>query len=274
MGVAALVTLAEHLRATTPPVDIWFVANTAEEGIGDLRGMRAAVDHLQDRIGASVVLEGMGLGRIVHQALGSRRYRIVASAPGGHSWSQFGTPSAIHVLVQIADRIARLEVPVTPRTSFNIGRIQGGTSVNTIAENAWLELDLRSEDAAALEHVIEQVHTIARRFQTHAWQDRGVTVALELIGDRPVGEIAADHPLVRAAQDALLRAGLPVEAGDQRSSTDSNIPLSRGIPSVCVGVSLGGNAHRLDEWISTEEVVAGMQHLVYLTAAAADLLTV
>src|SRR5690606_30023757 len=105
---------------------IWLVANTGEEGLGDLRGMRAAVDRLASKVGAAIVIEGMGLGRIVHRGLGSRRYRITAHAPGGHSWSDFGTASAIHVLVQLAADLTRLRVPETPRTSYNIGRISGG----------------------------------------------------------------------------------------------------------------------------------------------------
>lgn len=264
-GVAALLTLADFLRETTPPVDIWFVANTGEEGLGDLRGMRAAVDRLQPQIGACIVVEGMGLGRIVHQALGSRRYRITVNAPGGHSWSAFGAPSAIHVLVQLAERLTRLEAPTQPRTTYNIGRINGGTSVNTIAENATLELDLRSESGATLDYIIDQVQAVVRRFQTPQWRQRGVTVTLESIGDRPTGEIAPAHPLVQAAERALVSAGVAVEPGERMSSTDANIPLSRGIPAVCVGITRGANAHRLDEWISTLEVAKGMQHLLLLT---------
>ena len=136
-GVAALLLLIETLkRLPTPPVDIWLVANSGEEGLGDLRGMRAAVDRLRSKIGACIVIEGMGLGRVVHQALGSRRFRISVNAPGGHSWSAFGSPSAVHVLVQLAAGLTRLDVPTHPRTTFNVGRISGGTSVNTIAQHA------------------------------------------------------------------------------------------------------------------------------------------
>lgn len=276
LGVAALLGLASAFEAHVLPCDVWFVANTGEEGLGDLRGMRVAFDHLQERlsgqggIGASIVIEGMGLGRIVHEALGSRRYRIAVQAPGGHSWSAFGSPSAIHVVAEIAAQIAHLEVPASPRTSFNIGRISGGTSVNTIAEQAWLELDLRSVDSGALARVIGAVESLVAGYQTGAWKDKGVQVTLEVIGDRPVGEIARDHPLVQLAARALEDVGVAVEGGDSRSSTDSNIPLSRGIPSVCVGVTRGGNAHRLDEWISTREITQGMKHLQLLTVYASE----
>lgn len=268
-GVAALLMIAECLRDTRPPADIWFIANTGEEGLGDLRGMRAAIDRLGDQVGACIVVEGMGLGRVVHQALGSRRYRVVTNAPGGHSWSAFGSPSAVHVLVQLAEKLTRLEAPPHPRTTFNIGRIGGGTSVNSIAESAWLELDLRSEQSATLDYVIDQVQGIVRRFQTAGWRQRGVVVNLETIGNRPTGEIADTHPLVRAAERALVAAGVAVEAGERMSSTDANIPLSRGIPAVCVGLTRGANAHRLDEWVSTLEMGKGLQHLLMLVGWAA-----
>jgi len=231
--------------------------------------MRAVFDRLADRVGACVVLEGMGLGRIVHMGLGSRRYRVVVTAPGGHSWSAFGSPSAVHLLVQIAEKLTRLDVPSHPRTTFNIGRIGGGTSINTIAESAWLELDLRSEEASALQHTIEQVTNIVRRFQTPAMKRQGVQVAMERIGNRPTGSIPANHPLVVAAERSLIAAGIPVEAGERMSSTDANVPLSLGIPAVCLGVTRGANAHRVDEWISTAELGQGMQHLAMVSMWAA-----
>ena len=265
-GVAALIALAEKLTTLpAPPSDIWLVANTGEEGLGDLRGMRSVIDRLQDRIGVSVVLEGMGLGRVVHRALGSRRYRISASAPGGHSWSDFGTASAIHSLVLLAAELVRIEVPRDPRTTFNLGRIHGGTSINTIAQGATLELDLRSEDGTALETLIEQVQNVVRGFQTSRWQDWGVQIDMETIGDRPSGAIGVKHPLVVAAGRALAAAGLTDTPDLRISSTDSNIPLSRGIPSVCVGITQGGNAHRLEEWIDPHWLGRGMQHLLLLT---------
>jgi acetylornithine deacetylase/succinyl-diaminopimelate desuccinylase-like protein len=269
-GVAGLLQIAEVMRdLPPPPVDVWFAANAGEEGLGDLCGMRAVVDQLRPQIGAAIVIEGMGLGRIVHRGLGSRRFRIVANAPGGHSWSAFGMPSAIHTIVQLADKLTHLDVPAYPRTTFNIGRINGGTSINSIAEHAWLELDLRSESTTALESVVAHTLSIVRRFQSHHWRERGVNVVAETIGDRPTGSIPADHPLVRLAEQALTAAGVEVESGERMSSTDANIPLSRGIPAVCVGITTGGNAHRMDEWISTPEMRPGMQHLLTLVWWAA-----
>lgn len=264
-GVASLLTLARVLKQLPPPpVDIWLVANSGEEGLGDLRGMRAAINRLEQRIGACVVIEGMGLGRVVHQALGSRRYRISVHAPGGHSWSAFGSPSAVHVLIQLAAGLTKLTVPSKPRTTFNIGKISGGTSVNTIAQYAELELDLRSEGSAELNNAIDQSLAIVKRYQSHAWTERGVIVKAEVIGDRPSGQIGEDHPLVAAAVACLKEYGIEFDPSMRMSSTDANVPLSRNIPAVCVGVTDGGNAHRTDEWIDTHPLAKGIQHLMAL----------
>ncbi|MBW7884416.1 MAG: M20/M25/M40 family metallo-hydrolase [Caldilineaceae bacterium] len=270
LGVAALLWLAETLKqGERLPTDIWLVANVGEEGNGDLRGMRAAVDRLADRVGAAIVIEGMGLSRVVHRALGSRRYAIRATAPGGHSWSDYGTASAIHALVQLAADVAQLRPPSTPRTTFNIGIIRGGTSINTIAQTAELELDLRSEEPAALNALVEEVQAIVSRYQTVRWQQAGVEVTTEIIGDRPGGGIADDHPLVLAAVQSLAAISVKPQLNMRISSTDANIPLSRGIPAVCVGITDGGNAHRTDEWIATQPVTRGMRHLLTLTRWAA-----
>jgi acetylornithine deacetylase/succinyl-diaminopimelate desuccinylase-like protein len=271
VGVAALLWLAEQLRTLPPPpVDIWLVANTGEEGNGNLRGMRAAMDRLQSVAGACIVLEGMGLSRIVHRALGSRRFRIVVKAPGGHSWSDFGAASAVHVLVQLAADLSRLKPPAVPRTTFNIGVIAGGTSVNTIAQHASLELDLRSEDPATLTGLVAQVQHVVARYQTSRWQQAGVHVMVEVIGDRPGGAVADDHPLVQAAFRSLTSLGIPPQGNMRISSTDANIPLSRGVPAVCIGITDGANAHRFDEWITPELLPKGMQHLMALTVWAAS----
>ena len=269
-GVAALLWLGKQLRQRQPAVDVWLVANTGEEGNGDLRGMRGAVDRLAGKLGASIVLEGMGLSRVVHRGLGSRRFRIEVSAPGGHSWSDFGAASAVHVLVQLAADLTRLKAPAQPRTTFNVGVIGGGTSINTIAQQASLELDLRSEDRAALNAIVAQANAIVERYTTARWQQAGVTVRTTLIGDRPAGEIADDHPLVQAAFGSLAAVGIQPQANTRTSSTDANIPLSRSIPAVCIGVTDGGNAHRLDEWILPELLPRGLRHLLSLTGWATE----
>jgi len=265
-GVAGMLLLADTLRRLPSlPVDIWFVANTGEEGLGDLRGMRAAVDRLAPQIGASIVLEGMGLKRVVHRALGSRRYRITAKAPGGHSWSDFGTASALHVLSLLAAELVQMQPMTEPRTTFNIGRFNGGTSVNTIAQSAWLELDLRSEGQVALQNIVNQTLAIVARYQSAHWQQKGVQVEATVIGDRPGGAIGDDHPLVKAAFRSLTYHGVNGNPQLRISSTDANIPLSRGIPSICLGITEGGNAHRLEEWITPSLLVTGMKHLLGIT---------
>ena len=257
-------------RLPPPAVDIWLVANTGEEGNGDLRGMRAAVDRLQAVLGACIVIEGMGLSRVVHRALGSRRFRIRATAPGGHSWSDFGVASALHVLIQLAADLTRLKPPAEPRTTFNVGAFHGGTSVNTIAQHADLELDLRSEDPAALAEIVAHVQAIVARYQTPRWQQAGVHVTVETIGDRPGGAIADDHPLVQAAIRSLGSVGIQPQLNLRISSTDANVPLSRGIPAVCIGITDGANAHRTDEWIAPDLLPKGMQHLLGLTRWATE----
>jgi len=265
MGVAALLHLAGALERhdVANAGDLWFVANVGEEGLGDLRGMRAAVDRLADQLGAAIALEGCEPTRVVHAGLGVRRYRISATAAGGHSWHDFGAPSAIHALVWLAAELTRIDVPKEPRGSFNIGVIEGGSSVNTIAERAALLLDLRATERAPLDQLIRQTERIveaARRATP------GVTFELATVGDRPAGGIPREHPLALLAGAAYLAEGINVTY--EIASTDANIPLSRGIPAVCIGVCDGGNAHRLDEYIEPSRLPLGMRALLWLALAA------
>jgi acetylornithine deacetylase/succinyl-diaminopimelate desuccinylase-like protein len=265
MGVAALLHLAQALAQAdvAHAGDIWFVANVGEEGLGDLRGMRAAVDTLGERVGAAIALEGCDPSRIIHAGLGVRRYRISAAAAGGHSWSDFGSPSAIHALVRLATQLTQLDAPKEPRSSFNIGVIEGGNSVNTIAERASLLLDLRATTPAALGMLIRQVERIVAGARADEPQ---VTFKIELVGDRPAGSIPRGHALTQLAGAAYSAEGL--SAIYEIASTDANIPLSRSIPAVCVGVCDGGNAHRLDEYIEPARLPSGMRALLWLALAA------
>lgn len=266
-GLAGLLHLAQAIQTYDLPHqgDIWFVANVGEEGLGDLRGMRAAVNRLRGQIGAVIVLEGCDFGTLHHQAIGVRRYRIEASAPGGHSWGNFGNPSAIHVLVRLAARITELEVPRSPRTTFNIGMIEGGTSVNTIAQHASMLLDMRSVSAAHLTDLVTQVDRLIR---TASAEHADVHVTAQVVGNRPSGAIAREHPLVQAAAAAYQAVGATVSY--QQSSTDANIPLSLGLPAVCVGLTDGGNAHRRDEYVLPANLGRGMQALLLMAMAASS----
>jgi tripeptide aminopeptidase len=259
MGVAGLFGLVWALRerSLVLPGDLWLVANVCEEGLGDLRGIRAVVDRFGPHPLAYIVLEGMALGHVYHRGLGVRRYRITVRTAGGHSWIDYGKPSAIHELTALSTRIAALELPRTPRTTLNIGVISGGSSVNTIAAEAMLELDLRSEDVGMLDTLVRQVEKLVS-----AAGKPGVTVTAEVIGQRPSGEIPSDHPLVTLAQDCLRRFG--IEPHLNTGSTDANEPLSRGFPSVTICLTTGGRAHTVQEYINLAPLKKGMEQLLSL----------
>ncbi len=264
VGVAGLLLLAQTLVSAKLPLsaDLHFVANVGEEGLGDLRGMRAVVE----RFGAAryIILEGGVYGHLYHEGIGVRRFRIRVEAPGGHSWGAFGTPSAIHVLGRVIAGIDALEVPVQPRTTYNVGVIDGGTSVNSIAASASLLLDLRSQDAGSLSELVDRV----LRLVEAEGQRAGVTVSIEQVGNRLPGRLAQDAALVRWAAQALAYSGC-AEVEYEGGSTDANVPLSRGYEAVCVGVTRSGNAHRLDEFMDPTFIPQGLTQILLLALAAA-----
>lgn len=264
MGVAGLLGVAEFLRRNhiTPPADVWFVATSREEGLGDLEGMKAAFERLRDRVGSVINIEGLAFGHIYHAGIAVRRLQITASAEGGHSWLHFGRPSAVHGICQLGARILALRPSVNPRTTFNIGLIEGGQSINTIAPSATMWLDLRSEQARALDNLEREV-----RAQIQALTTPDLQFSVKVVGERPAGALAVDHPLVRGALAALDAVG--VRGTLETGSTDGNVSLAAGCPTVTIGVTRGGNAHRLDEYIETAPVSAGMKQLILLTLAAA-----
>jgi acetylornithine deacetylase/succinyl-diaminopimelate desuccinylase-like protein len=235
--------------------DVWLVANVGEEGRGDLRGMRAVVNRFGSKPRAYIVLEGMALGQIYHRGLGVRRYQITVQTPGGHSWVNFGQPSAVHELVILANQLLGIPLPEQPRTTLNVGVITGGISVNTIAPEAALELDLRSERLQELKELSAQVEHLVARLNRP-----GVRAQSALIGDRPVGEIPSDHPLVLLASRALEAVG--IQPKYNIGSTDANVPLSYGFPAVCLGLTRGSGAHTLDEFIYTRPLAQGLRQLM------------
>lgn len=264
LGVAALLALLDILQTyqISPEVDIWFVANSREEGLGDLGGMRAAWQKLNDRLGAAIVIEGTALGRIYRAGIAVRRLHITCTAPGGHSWLHFGQPTAIHGLIAFGAQIINLTVPSQPRTTYNIGLIEGGHSVNSLATSANLYLDLRSEETATLAALEQQVIEAIDRVQKS-----NLVFTTEVVGDRPAGSISTHHPLVQIATAALQ--AIDIQPVYEMGSTDANILLAKGLPTVTVGITLGGNAHRLDEYIETEPAADGLWQVFLLILAAA-----
>ena len=265
LGVAGLFGLIWALQGQALPGDVLLAANVGEEGLGDLRGMRRVCDRLGARVRSTIVLEGMALGHIYHAALGVRRYRITARTEGGHSWLHFGRPSAIHALVRLGARITELPLPAAPRTTFNIGTIAGGTSINTIAREASFDLDLRSEAPGALASLAARVENLAAEFNAP-----GTTIELKVVGDRPVGSIPRSHPLVQLAARALAEPGVN-DCTFEIGSTDANIPLSRGLPCVCVGLARGAHSHRPDEYIETREVGHGLESVLRVVKGAFEI---
>ncbi len=235
--------------------DIWFVANTCEEGLGDLRGMKAVVDRFGGDVQAYLVLEGMALGHVYHKAVGVKRYRVTARTQGGHSWSDYGQPSAVLELSKLIVELSSMKLPSKPRTTMNVGKIQGGTSINVIPAEASLELDLRSEGQEELAELVEGVERLIE-----AASGPGVQVEADVIGARPAGELDAKHPLVKLAQACLREQDL--DAVLTSGSTDANIPLSKGYPALVLGVTKGGGAHTRNEFIEIEPVAKGMEQLV------------
>jgi tripeptide aminopeptidase len=240
--------------------DVWLVANVGEEGLGNLRGMKAVVDHFGNDALAYIVLEGMSLGHIYHRGLGVRRYRISVHTSGGHSWIDYGKPSAIHVLADLVTNINKIRLPIKPRTSMNVGVISGGTSVNTIAPYACCELDLRSENSQPLNALIHQIEALV--VQSDQTIGEVVRVNAEVIGIRPYGEIPFDHPLVKLARKCYEQNGIETQLSI--GSTDANEPLSRGLPAICVGLTTGGGAHTVEEYIHTQPLHHGLDALVDL----------
>ena len=265
LGVAGLFGLLWALREAGHGLagDVWLVANTCEEGLGDLRGMRAVVEHFGSAPKAYLVLEGMALGLVYHKASSVQRYKISAHTDGGHSWTDYGKPSAIHELAGLITKISALKPPSSPHTTFNVGRMGGGTSINTIAPEAWMELDLRSEEQAPLTELARQVEELVKA-RTRA----GVALSMQAIGQRPAGAISANHPLIRLAGNCLREQGL--EPTLTIGSTDANIPLSKGYPALVLGLTTGGGAHSSSEFIETGPLEKGLKQLLQFASRLWD----
>lgn len=273
-GLAVLVAIVRsmnHAEVRTPAT-ITVVANVGEEGVGDLRGVKALFgETLKGQIDRFVSIDNAGIN-VTLVSVGSYRYRVTFKGPGGHSFAQFGLPNPANALGRAVAKIAELRVPIDPRTTFNVGRIGGGTSVNAIPAEAWMELDLRSADSAqllALDTKVKQAVDAAAHEENMRWGRPGaVTVVKELIGNRPAGSISRSAPVVQTAQAAARAVG--ASASLTESSSDANLPMSLNIPALTIG---GGgnstNSHALDESFDTTDSWRGTQNALLLTIALA-----
>ena len=254
LGIAAAISRS-RVRHTAP---ILFVANVGEEGEGDLRGMRHifADRHWLDSIAFNLVLDGAGNDTIVAEALGSRRFEVIVRGPGGHSWSDFGAPNPIVVLARAIESFRQTPLPVSPKTTFNIGVIRGGTSVNSIPESASMRVDIRSTSTAEierLERALRLALDVAVADETKGTSQPGKARALGLsseivtIGNRPGGELPRDARILQVIRSVDAHLGNVAQV--QRASTDANIPLSLGREAIAIGGGgTGGGAHTLQEW--------------------------
>lgn len=247
-------------------VDLVATATVGEEGLGNLKGARAAVARYKERdeLAGHLVIDGH-LGRVVHVAVGSNRWLVTVNGPGGHSFGAFGTPSAIHGMGRIIAAIADLKVPASPKTTFNVGTVSGGTSVNTIAPSASALVDMRSTDADELEKLSAQVRKI---IETKPGQ--GLESVIEIVGERPAGGMPKDAPFAKLAADAIRWVGLNPEY--QASSTNMNIPVSQGVPTICIGISRGERTHTIHEHVPVAPIGDGLAQLVRLTVEGAETL--
>jgi tripeptide aminopeptidase len=254
-GLAALVAIARtmHEAGLKPHRTILFVADVGEEGEGNLRGMRALVDSYRSRLKAAIILDGSGTDHVTTKALASRRLEVLITGPGGHSWSDFGMPNPINALVRGSVRFISTKIPASPRTTFNLGQIEGGTSVNSVPHEARLKVDIRSEsedELAKLESALRESIAAGVRDEMESPRDRSkgkLEWKVDLLGSRPGGELGSGSALLAALRAADEYLGN--QSRIERSSTDANIPLSNGIEAISIGAGgTGGGAHSLQEW--------------------------
>lgn len=253
-SVAALLGVARVLieLGFQLPREVIISGNAGEEGLGDLSGMKALMKTYRGRVRYVLPVDG-GIGSVVHAGVGSRRLRVTTRTPGGHSYGAFGVPSAIHGLGRMIAGIADIEVPKHPKTTYTVGVIGGGTSVNTIAAEAFMLVDMRSESSAEL----ERLETRVRRIIEEAARRGECAYDIEVVGDRPAGSIPIESELPQMVMAVNRALGVPsyVEA----SSTDANVPLGLGIPAVTIGIKRGGDAHRPTDYVEISSFGIGMK---------------
>ncbi len=275
-GVTAMLAIAALLQKVRlhHAQSLVFMGNVGEEGEGDLRGMRHifSTPRWKDSIAYSVVLDGAGADTIVAEALGSRRFEVIVRGPGGHSWSDFGAPNPIVILSRAIDVFTATPVPTAPKTTFNIGVIRGGTSVNSIPESASMKVDIRSTSMAEMERLEQSLRlalnravedeTLAAEMRSQAQKrPSGVSCEVVVIGNRPAGELHAGARILQVirAVDSQLNNAAQV----QRASTDANVPLSMGLEAIAIGGGgSGGGAHTLQEWFDSNGRELGLKRIL------------
>jgi tripeptide aminopeptidase len=273
-GLAVVLAVARTMvkNGIKTPGTITFVGNVGEEGLGDLRGVKYLFNEgLKGRVDRFVSIDGTGLG-ITNVAVGSLRYRVTFKGPGGHSFGAFGLSNPIHALGRAVATISNFDVPREPKTTFNVGRIGGGTSVNSIPFEAWMEVDMRSSDAASLQALDARFNKAvddAARDEDARWNQRVLTVDKALVGNRPAGQTSSTSPIVLAAVSVSRALGLPVSLDE--GSTDSNYPMSLGIPAITIdGGGRGTDAHALSESFDSTESWKGAERALLLAIALAQ----
>lgn len=273
-GLAVLLGVVRALKEGNiqTPGSITFVGTVGEEGLGDLRGVKYLFQQeLKGRIDRFVSVDGAGLG-ITHIGVGSLRYRVTFKGSGGHSYGDFGIANPLHALGRAIERIADLRVPSQPKTTFNVGRVGGGTSVNAIASDAWMEVDLRSSDRAALTALdagFQKALDVALAEENERWGNRGrLVMEKTVVGNRPAGRVAADAPIVQAAVSVTRALRLPVSLDE--GSTDANLGMSLGIPAITVdGGGSASGTHSLDEVFDSTDSWRGTARAFLLAIALA-----
>ena len=276
-GLAGILAIAGALKqaGVRTRVPVTFVATTGEEGVGDLAGAKQLFADPAFQPTAFIALDGAGIGRVVHRALGSRRLRAAFRGPGGHSWAAFGVANPAHAVGVAAAAIGELPLPTEPRSTASVVRIGGGSGLNTIPQEAWLELDLRSESEEALDTLFGGVTQALGRALDVANRRRAagtlpLTLQLTPLGQRPSGVTAPAHALVQAAVSATLSVGHKAELA--AASTDANIAISRGVPGIALGAGgRGGDTHLESEWYENVDAPAGLYRALLVTCAAAGL---
>jgi tripeptide aminopeptidase len=277
-ALAAMLALVAALQSAgiQPACPILFAANVGEEGEGDLRGMKHLFTRgpYRGRIAAALALEGAGLSTVISRALGSRRLRIAVTGPGGHSWADFGRPNPIHALATALAALAELPLPMQPRTTLNVGTVNGGTSVNSIPSFATADVDLRSVSGHQLDQIeLATLRTLERTVAAAneaAADSEILTLAVERIGDRAAGELSETSPLLTSLQAVDRHLQLATES--RIGSTDANFPLSLGIPAMALGAGgTGGGMHTTDEWFDPTNRTLALRRLLLLLLDACQL---